>query len=62
MTGDEVIVPANTYIATILAVSANNHIPVLVEPDIGTFNIDSNLIRKTYYIKNQNNNAGTSLW
>lgn len=44
--GDEVIVPANTYIATILAVSANNLIPVLVEPDIGTFNIDSNLIEK----------------
>ena len=36
---DEVIVPANTYIATILAVSANNLKPVLVEPDPETFNI-----------------------
>jgi dTDP-4-amino-4,6-dideoxygalactose transaminase len=37
---DEIIVPANTYIASILAISANNLIPVLVEPDIFTFNID----------------------
>lgn len=38
--GDEVIVPANTYIATILAISKNNLRPVLVEPDIDTYNID----------------------
>lgn len=38
--GDEIIVPANTYIASILAVSANNVKPVLVEPDILTYNID----------------------
>lgn len=38
--GDEVIVPANTYIATILAISHNNLKPVLVEPDILTYNID----------------------
>jgi dTDP-4-amino-4,6-dideoxygalactose transaminase len=38
--GDEVVVPANTYIATILAVSRCNLVPVLVEPDIDTFNID----------------------
>lgn len=38
--GDEVLVPANTYIATILAISQNNLIPVLVEPDLTTFNID----------------------
>lgn len=37
--GDEVIVPSNTYIASILAISANNLIPVLVEPDITTYNI-----------------------
>ena len=37
--GDEVIVPANTYIATILAITENNLIPVLVEPDIQTFNL-----------------------
>jgi dTDP-4-amino-4,6-dideoxygalactose transaminase len=38
--GDEVIVPANTYIASILAITENNLKPVLVEPDILTFNID----------------------
>ncbi|MFW1957330.1 DegT/DnrJ/EryC1/StrS family aminotransferase [Acinetobacter guillouiae] len=38
--GDEVIVPSNTYIASILAITANNLTPVLVEPDIGTYNID----------------------
>lgn len=38
--GDEVIVPANTYIATILAISANNLVPVLVEPNEKTFTID----------------------
>jgi dTDP-4-amino-4,6-dideoxygalactose transaminase len=38
--GDEVLVPANTYIASILSVTANNLKPVLVEPDINTYNID----------------------
>lgn len=38
--GDEVIVPANTYIATILAITDNHLQPVLVEPDIHTYNID----------------------
>ncbi|PIT90792.1 MAG: aminotransferase, partial [Candidatus Komeilibacteria bacterium CG10_big_fil_rev_8_21_14_0_10_41_13] len=38
--GDEIIVPANTYIASILGVSANNLKPVLVEPDIKTYNLD----------------------
>jgi len=38
--GDEIIVPANTYIATILAVIENNLTPVFVEPDINTYNID----------------------
>lgn len=42
----EIIVPANTYIATILAISENGHIPKLVEPDIETYNIDVNLIEK----------------
>jgi len=37
--GDEVIVPANTYIATILAISTNKLRPVLVEPDICTCNL-----------------------
>lgn len=38
--GDEVIVPSNTYIASILAITANNLTPVLVEPDLNTYNID----------------------
>lgn len=38
--GDEVIVPANTYIATILAITENGLTPVLVEPDPATCNID----------------------
>lgn len=38
--GDEVIVPSNTYIASILALSDNGLVPVLVEPDIHTYNID----------------------
>ncbi len=38
--GDELLVPANTYIASILAITDNRLIPVLVEPDINTFNID----------------------
>lgn len=42
--GDEVIVPSNTYIASVLAVSMIHATPVLVEPDINTFNIDKNLI------------------
>lgn len=38
--GDEIIVPANTYIASILAISENGLIPVLVEPAITTYQID----------------------
>lgn len=38
--GDEVIVPANTYIATILAITDNRLTPVLVEPDLSTYNLD----------------------
>ncbi len=41
---DEVLVPANTYIATILAVLENNLTPVLVEPKLDTFNIDTSLL------------------
>lgn len=44
--GDEIIVPSNTYIATILAVSENGCTPVLVEPDINTYNINPNLIEE----------------
>ncbi|MDR2865606.1 MAG: DegT/DnrJ/EryC1/StrS family aminotransferase [Spirochaetaceae bacterium] len=42
--GDEVIVPANTYIASILAITENKLIPVFVEPSIGTYNIDDTKI------------------
>ena len=42
--GDEVIVPANTYIATILAITENGLVPVLVEPKINTLQIDDDLI------------------
>jgi dTDP-4-amino-4,6-dideoxygalactose transaminase len=38
--GDEIIVPANTFIASVLAITDNRLIPVLVEPDINTYNID----------------------
>jgi len=44
--GDEVIVPSNTYIATWLAVSYAGAIPIPVEPDIRTFNIDPALIKE----------------
>ena len=44
--GDEVIVPANTYIASILAITENHLKPVLVEPDIHTLQIDDRLIEQ----------------
>lgn len=43
--GDEVIVPANTYIASILAILENNLAPVLVEPSIKSYNLDPALVR-----------------
>lgn len=42
--GDEIIVPANTYIATILAITENGCTPVLLEPDINTYCINPDLI------------------
>ena len=42
--GDEVIVPANTYIASILALTENGLVPVLVEPRLDTLEIDDRLI------------------
>lgn len=42
--GDEILVPANTYIASILAVTENNLKPVFVEPDILTYNLDASNI------------------
>ncbi len=44
--GNEIIVPANTYIASILAITDNNLTPILVEPDTNTYNIDPVLIEK----------------
>ncbi len=44
--GDEVIVPANTYIASILSITENGLKPVLVEPDIHTLQIDDTLIEQ----------------
>lgn len=43
--GDEVIVQANTYIASILAITENDLVPVLVEPSANTFNLDPVLVR-----------------
>lgn len=42
--GDEVIVPANTFIASILSITENNLVPVFVEPDINTLQIDETKI------------------
>ncbi|MFQ6599355.1 DegT/DnrJ/EryC1/StrS family aminotransferase [Flavobacterium sp. C3NV] len=44
--GDEVIVPANTYIASILAILQADLIPVLVEPKLETYNVDPDLIQQ----------------
>src|SRR5665647_452725 len=44
--GDEIIVPANTYIASILAITDNNLVPVLVEPTIENYQIDDNKIEQ----------------
>jgi dTDP-4-amino-4,6-dideoxygalactose transaminase len=44
--GDEVIVPSNTYIASILAISENGLTPILVEPNIDTFNLDPTLLEQ----------------
>ncbi|RRO13332.1 DegT/DnrJ/EryC1/StrS family aminotransferase [Flavobacteriaceae bacterium 14752] len=43
--GDEVIVPANTYIASILALTENNLKPILVEPDVSSFNLSIESIK-----------------
>ena len=44
--GDEVIVPANTYVASVLAVTDNALVPVFVEPDPDTLNLDTSIIEK----------------
>lgn len=44
--GDEIIVPANTFIATFLAISQNNLVLVPVEPEPGSFNLDPAAVEK----------------
>ena len=45
--GDEVIVPANTFIASLFAITDNKLVPVLVEPDITSYNLDFSKIKKS---------------
>lgn len=52
-TGDEVIVPANTYIATLLAITENGLQPVLVEPDVATCNLDAALIERSISLRSR---------
>ena len=49
--GDEIIVPANTYIASILAITENNLIPVFIEPNEFNFQIDDTKIEQAITIK-----------
>ncbi|MCX6327614.1 MAG: DegT/DnrJ/EryC1/StrS family aminotransferase [Bacteroidia bacterium] len=49
--GSEIIVPSNTYIATVLSIINNGLIPVLVEPDIKTYNIDTAKIEEKITLK-----------
>lgn len=44
--GDEILVPANTYIASVLAISDNKLVPVLVDADLDTYNIDIDKIEE----------------
>ena len=46
--GDEIIVPANTYIATIIGITRNNLVPVLVEPTFDNLEIDIDKITKIF--------------
>jgi dTDP-4-amino-4,6-dideoxygalactose transaminase len=49
--GDEVIVQGNTYIASVLAITENDLVPVLIEPDSNTFNLNANNIELQFLIK-----------
>ena len=46
--GDEIVVPANTYIATIIAITRNNLVPVLIEPTWSNLEIDIDKIEKAF--------------
>lgn len=50
--GDEIIVPANTYIVSISAISENKCTPILVAPDIDTYYINPDLIEEKITHKN----------
>ena len=56
-----IIVPSNTYIASILAISQNNLVPVLVEPDINTYLIDPSKIEEKS-LQNKSYFTSSSLW
>ena len=56
--GDEVIVPGNTFIATALAVSALGAVPVLVDCDPETYNIDVDLIRRGHHEEDEGDLPG----
>lgn len=49
--GDEIIVPANTYIASILAITDNKLKPIFAEPDINTYNLDISKIEKNITLR-----------
>lgn len=49
--GDEILVPANTYIATILSITSVGLVPILVEPNPETLQIDENLIESNISYK-----------
>ena len=44
--GDEIIVPADTYIASVLAISDNDLVPVFVDPDLLTMNLDTSIVEQ----------------
>ena len=60
--GDEVIVPAHTFIATWLAVSDVGATPVGVDIDLATYNIDPALIEAANHTEDPRHYAGASLW
>ncbi len=60
--GDEVIVPSNTYIASILAISQVGATPILVEPSLETCNINPMLIEEKNFSKYESNLSCSSLW
>jgi dTDP-4-amino-4,6-dideoxygalactose transaminase len=49
--GDEVIVPANTYIASVLSITDNNLVPILVEPELNTYNLNLKQIENKITLK-----------